>query len=241
LNYNWHLSVLRKTETQRARSGKRGKAKLSTREDGAQTRQQLLEVAGRVFAEHGYGRATSKEICARAKTNIAAVNYHFDGKDGLYAAVLEEAHARLVSIDLINASLNSNARPEEKLRALLSQIVHEISRRDQGAWELRVLSREILAPTPMMDRMVTNQVAPKAKLASGLVAGILGLPVNHPAVSRSIINVMGPCIMLLIVSGDVLKKIFPLLDLEPESLVDHFVTYAMGGMKAVAAKAKKRM
>ena len=43
---------------------------------GDRSREHLLEVAGEVFAEEGYGRATSKEICERAGMNAAAVNYH---------------------------------------------------------------------------------------------------------------------------------------------------------------------
>ena len=92
---------MRKTESaRRSQRPKSALKKLPVREDGVQTRQRLLEIAGQIFAQRGYARTTSKEICKRAGANIAAVNYHFGGKEGLYAAVLEEAHARLVSIDL---------------------------------------------------------------------------------------------------------------------------------------------
>src|SRR5437660_1736994 len=36
------------------------------------TREQLLEIAGQFFAEKGFDRATSKEICRRARANPAA-------------------------------------------------------------------------------------------------------------------------------------------------------------------------
>ena len=223
-----------------ARTVRSKKARLPVREDGAQTRQQLLEVAGQVFAEQGYARATSKEICERANANIAAVNYHFGGKDGLYAAVLEEAHSRLVSIDLVAAAVKDQKDPQAGLRMFLSRIVGEIARRDQGAWELRVLSREVLAPTPMMDRMVATQVAPKARLVSGMIGGMLGLPPTHPAVSRSIVSLMGPCVMLLMVSEEVIAKVLPSLTLDADALTDHLVTFALGGIKAIAAKQAKQ-
>ena len=200
----------------------------------------LLEVAGQVFAEYGYARATSKEICKRASANIAAVNYHFDGKEGMYAAVLEEAHARLISIDMVAAATQGKADPALKLRMLLSQIVGQITNRKAGAWELRVLSRELLAPTPMMDRMVANQVAPKAQLVRGMVSSMMGLPLNHPAVSRCIVSLMGPCVMLLIVNEDVLHRVFPTLELQPQALVEHLVKFTMGGMKAITTHEKKR-
>jgi AcrR family transcriptional regulator len=69
------------------------------RTDGNTTRLHILETAGQLFAERGFAESTSKEICTRAGTNMAAVNYHFGGRDGLYEAVLVEAHRQLVSID----------------------------------------------------------------------------------------------------------------------------------------------
>ena len=47
------------------------------------TRQRVLEAAGEVFAERGFRAATVREICQRAKANLAAVNYHFGDKERL--------------------------------------------------------------------------------------------------------------------------------------------------------------
>lgn len=209
------------------------------RENGAQTRQKLLEVAGRVFAERGYLRATSKEICELAEANIAAVNYHFGGKDGLYSAVLEEAHARLVSIDTVAEITQSNADSAAKLRLLLRKILVEVAKRRDSAWELRVISRELLAPTSLMDAMMKNQVMPKAKLVMGMIADILGVPPTHPAVGRSTVSIVGPCMFLLVTSQELQKKVFPGLLAEPEELVDHMVAFTLGGLRAIADGLKR--
>jgi len=220
----------------RRTSAKRPPARAAMREDGAQTKQQLLEVAGRVFAERGYVYATSKEICERAGANIAAVNYHFGGKDGLYAAVLEEAHARLVSIDLVTAITQSAASAADKLKLLLRKVVSEVAKRDEGAWELRVLSRELVAPTSLVDKMMKNQVVPKARMITAMIGDILGLPATHPAVSRSTVSIVGPCLFMLIASPDWQKKIFPALLVDTDALVDHMVAFALGGLQSIAAQ-----
>ncbi len=228
------MSRARKT----TKSGPRG-TKLPVREDGAQTRQHLLEVAGQVFAEQGYTRAMSKEICERAGANIAAVNYHFGGKEGLYAAVLEEAHARLVSIDVVTKATQGDAAPADKVRALLSQVVGEIARRSDTAWELRVLSREVLSPTPMSERMVSNQIQPKFRLVAKMVADVLDVPPSHPAVSRCMVSIIGPCAFLLLTDPAWQKRIFPSLTVDATTLVDHMVAFAMAGLKSVATSIKR--
>ncbi|MET0498543.1 MAG: CerR family C-terminal domain-containing protein [Steroidobacteraceae bacterium] len=224
----------------RPRTAKRPVTKTAGREDGAQTRRQLIEVAGRVFAEQGYVRATSKEICEIAGTNLAAVNYHFDGKDGLYAAVLEEAHARLVSIEFVATATRGDPDIGDVLRTLLTRAVGHMTQQDRDTWALRVLSREILAPTPLANRMIANQVLPKFKLMSGPVARALGVPANHPSVNRCLVNIIGPCAFLLITNPDWHKQVFPSLSLDAEALVEHMVTFALGGLQAVADNLKRK-
>ena len=68
------------------------------RRDGLSTRNMVLEAAGRVFAERGYAKSTSREICEKAGVNSAAINYYFGGKEGLYEEVLVEAHRQLVPV-----------------------------------------------------------------------------------------------------------------------------------------------
>src|ERR1700688_2493049 len=83
----------------------RPRSRPKPQEDRQSTHLQLLEAAGQEFAEKGFDRTTAKEICERAGTNTAAVNYYFGGIEGLQAAVLEEARNRLFSVDAISAAV----------------------------------------------------------------------------------------------------------------------------------------
>ncbi len=41
----------------------------------AASRQRLLEIATEVFSEQGFHNARVRDICARARVNVAAINY----------------------------------------------------------------------------------------------------------------------------------------------------------------------
>jgi AcrR family transcriptional regulator len=211
----------------------------ASRQDGLAIRQQLLEVAGEIFAKRGYANATSKEICVRAGTNVAAVNYHFGGKEALYSAVLIEAHRRLVTVEELAALTESKPDAREKLSAILGKLLGELPTKNQkSAWHFRVLIREFLSPSPMLDRMLKSEAAPKARILRGVLAAIMGLPEEHPVVARSIISVIAPCIMLLISHRGLAKKVLPDLDLDPEVLKQHMLAFVLAGLEAVAKPAR---
>src|ERR1700744_6460931 len=46
------------------------------------TRERIMRAAERLFAERGYDATSVRAIVAKARVNQAAINYHFDGKDG---------------------------------------------------------------------------------------------------------------------------------------------------------------
>src|SRR5476651_1320248 len=84
-----------------------------------ETRRQLLESAGEVFAEVGFRDATVREICRRAGANIAAINYHFGDKETLYAEVLSYSHGKALEKYPPLLDVAENAPPEKKLRAFV--------------------------------------------------------------------------------------------------------------------------
>ncbi len=77
----------------------------------------ILEVAMTEFAEKGLAGARIDEIAAATHTSKRMIYYYFGSKEGLYLAVLEQAYARMRSIE---SQLDlDNLDPETALRRLV--------------------------------------------------------------------------------------------------------------------------
>src|SRR5271156_4255485 len=111
-----------------------------------ETRHQLLEAAGEVFADVGFRDATVREICRRAGANIAAINYHFGDKETLYLEVLHYAHGKALEKYPPLLGVTENAPPEKKLRAFVLSMLQRISDSGPTSWHGKLMSREMIEP-----------------------------------------------------------------------------------------------
>jgi AcrR family transcriptional regulator len=200
------------------------------------TRAQLLETAGELFAERGLDGVTGKEICARAGANAAAINYHFGGMEGLHAAVLESARDRFVSQDALSAALAQAGSLEERVAAFARVALRALLGDAKSSWGLRLISRELTSPSSAGASLLAATAKPRLALFRSMVCAVTGLPDEHPAVSRCCLCLMAPMQVLMIADREMLRRVFPDLDLSPdgvEPLVEHLVRYALAGLRAV--------
>src|SRR3954465_6989501 len=63
--------------------------------DPARTQAEILDVATREFAEHGYSGARVDEIAERTRTTKRMLYYYFGSKEGLYTEVPEHAYPQI--------------------------------------------------------------------------------------------------------------------------------------------------
>ena len=64
-------------------------------ERGRATRAHVIEVATRLFAEHGYDGTSVEAVQAESGVSRGSLYHHFPGKEALFLAVLEEVGARI--------------------------------------------------------------------------------------------------------------------------------------------------
>lgn len=160
----------------------------------ASTRSRLLNAAGEAFATHGYKAATVRDICAAASANIAAVNYHFGDKDGLYRETL--MHAALLGVrDFPPAVVVAPDAPaHDRLRGFLVNLLHRLLSDCANAWAARLLMREIMDPTPALRRLCAEFLEPYYKPLFTLSAELLGPAASPERVRLTACSIVGQCL-----------------------------------------------
>ncbi len=204
----------------------------------AETRRQLLEAAGEVFAKSGYRNATVREICRRAGANIASVNYHFGDKEKLYAEVLRYAQSKALAKYPLVPNAGTGATPEQKLRAFVHSLLLRIFDQDPTAWHGRLMSREMIEPSAALDALVEERMRPMAGQLWQIVADIMHCPLNHERVRLCAFSVVSQCVFYHH-CRPVVSRLFP--QLEPldaagiERLAGHITKFSLAAMKHLAA------
>ncbi len=126
--------------------------------DQQETRKRLMDIAGEVFAEHGFRNATVRDICQRAGANVASVNYHFGDKEKLYAEVIRDAHLCASKKYPVDMGLSPKAKGPERLHAFVRSFLFKIFDEGRPAWHGKLIAREIAEPTPALEGMVDEGV-----------------------------------------------------------------------------------
>ncbi len=137
------------------------------------TRDRITKAAERLFAERGYDGTSVRAIVAKARVNQAAINYHFDGKDGLYREVLRAAFRAMTEDQLAHAEETKAMSREEALRAFIRRQLHPLMGRDEYSRYMRIFNWEAVRPTPVFRALVSEEAAPFMGLAADLVRRFL--------------------------------------------------------------------
>ena len=198
------------------------------------TRDKLIEAAGHVFAERGYRAATIRDICKRAGANVAAINYTFGDKMGLYTEVLRHS-VRAAQSAAMKAALDSSLSPEDTIRGVIRARLLTLCQPARPDWHIRLVLHEFSHPTPAMARVVDEGMRPIYERIRKAVGEIIGLPPDHETTLLSVNSIVGQVLFYLF-SRPVLERLQPELKLTPNQLdrvADHIADFSLAYLKKV--------
>ncbi|MDD5299092.1 MAG: CerR family C-terminal domain-containing protein [Gallionella sp.] len=197
-----------------------------------QTRSRLLNAAREVFSQNGFQGATVREICRRAETNVASVNYHFGSKDGLLAEALNFAQLKALQV----ANVKADACPEARLRLFIRDFMRMLLDETTPSSQCRMMARELADPTPALDKIVREAIAPLHKFLGELVREIIGAKAGETELRRCVHSILGQCLFHRH-SHPVLQRLHPKLrydDKEIEAIASHIADFSLAGINSIS-------
>lgn len=205
----------------------------------ASTRDRLLEVGGKLFADKGFSDTTVAEICRSAEANIAAVNYHFGSKEKLYGEAWRHAHAKGLAAFPPNGGVPADAPAAERLRGRIRGLLQR-ALADEGV-EFRIMGHEMAKPTGLLHQIAQETIRPMRQATEKILLELLGGQADPQVLRLCDISIMGPCMMIVrrqhLRPRDQREGIGP--EFTPgmlEEMVEHFATFALAGVAAIRTR-----
>ena len=127
-------------------------------------REDILDVAERLFAEQGFEAVSIREISKEADINIAMVSYYFGSKEKLYEEVIDR---KLISTNMLSNQIEQHATYTDKLFALVDVYIDKF-------FERRLFQNIIFREMAMNQRSaMTEKIAEQGHQNFLLTADIL--------------------------------------------------------------------
>jgi len=206
-----------------------------TQDSGDDTKRRLLDAAGEVFSKQGFKAATVRTICRMARANVAAVHYHFGGKDGLYTALLSEAFETGLRRHPPDMGLPATAPAEERLFAFIHSFLLRMLGDGKSAWCGKLMAREMHEPTQALDQMLERHILPLSASLRAIVAEILGngATQNDPLTRRCAMSIVGQC-QYIFRSRAIIDRLAPELRFDAagiRALAEHITCFSLCALK----------
>ena len=212
------------------------------REDAVRRQKRLLTVASEAFAEKGYREATVSEICEQAKSNVAAVNYHFGDKEPLYLKAWRNAFCESLKVHPPDGGVSANAPPEERLGGRVKALLRRATSPNNK--EFLIVLRELSSPTGLLDEVTRKDLLPLREKMEGLIRELLGPGASDTQVRFCATGIVSQCIFPMLLKrmnreGQEGRSDYSGID-DIESYAAHVVKFSLVGIRSIREEAEKR-
>ena len=182
-----------KPRRKRARRGRPG---------GEESRARILDVAGHLFAERGFNGVSTRELARAANANVSAIAYYFNGKSGLYHAVLRQ----LVEdtdpifhpvIEHLDREVEAAKGDRQKLAVISAWLVSGLLRamlsNERMRWQMGLMLREFHQPSKEFQMLLDDRIHPMHDAVARLIAAVTGGKPKAPETLLTTVSVIGQC------------------------------------------------
>ncbi|NOZ78666.1 MAG: TetR/AcrR family transcriptional regulator [Acidobacteria bacterium] len=210
-------------------------------EPGDATRTRLLDAAERLFAEKGFEHTSVRDITANAGTNVAAVNYHFGGKDNLYREVFHRRLAdlrerRISTLADLFESPGGTATLEDVVSTFTSAFLEPLMDHSEGRLLIELIAREMVSPHLPRVVFFEEMIDPvRESLGRALRSVVPGL--TEDQASRCVHSIIGQLVHVIHhaqLSEQAGRQ--PQEELDLHTIADHVTRFSIGGIRAIAGQ-----
>jgi TetR/AcrR family transcriptional regulator, regulator of cefoperazone and chloramphenicol sensitivity len=208
--------------------------------DERDTRQRLIAAATRMFAERGYRHVTIRAISQEARANVAAVNYHFSDKLGLYREVLESAGHVILETTAQAMREGEGLPAREKLRVYIRVMCERMHATPGPSSIQQLIQQEFDEPTQELDGFVGRTLRPRFEYLYRVVGELLDLPPEDERVRLCAVSIHGLIVMFR--PNPMTERFAVLLKLKfsPDRIATHLMAFSLAALDGYRAPAHSR-
>lgn len=162
-----------------------------------ETCRRLLAAASEEFAKHGFAGTRVRQIVDAARVNLAAVNYYFGGKEGLYRATLRYLAVPAVSAPAAPVANRRGVKPEERLRRCVYAIIDRFIGCESPSPLGRILAHEAMSPTGNLHALLGDTMRPELERIETLLLEIAGPSISERERAHAALGILGQCVVYL--------------------------------------------
>jgi AcrR family transcriptional regulator len=200
-------------------------------------RDRLLDTAEKLFCEKGFHATSVRELTTGANCNIAAVNYHFGGKENLYREMFRRQFQFMINEHLQTIKrVMSEPKPtvEKLMRAIITPAINRIVQDEANSKVLRMLVREVLDqridPKPMCKEIKSQFFDQLGKALKRLVPE---LPDDSEQLTLVVCSIDG-----VVLHPFLFYEMYSIMmpGVSPDQLIDHMEKFIVSAIRGYATQ-----
>lgn len=187
----------------------------STNERSDATRRRLIEAGMDLFGLHGFDATTTRALADAAGANLAAIPYHFGGKDGLYRAVAQAVIDGLNEqmtgfLDAVQREMDEGVASPHQAMALIERLMSDFSeivllRPEAERWVCFVM-REQMEPTEAFSILYDSPIKRMRDMFAKLLSHVSGLEADHVRIKLTGLQLLGLIYVFRIARASTLRE-----------------------------------